>query len=370
MRQINQWFNGSKYIDPLSLSCRLCAEGKELVLLVTGKCPAHCFYCPLSRKKLGKDVIYADEWKLNNENDINKLLKEAEYIEAKGAGITGGDPLVVWRRTKRYISLLKERFGNRFRIHLYTSGLKEGNHISDMVSVGLDEIRFHPTPENWKNMDYSPIKKSIQIALDEDVDVAIEIPAIPGMENEVLSLIEWADGEGIKWINLNELEFSETNCDKLMKRGFDVKNDISAAAKGSEESAYYIIENVSKRSLDIGIHYCSSSFKDGIQLRNRIKRRAKNVAKPYELITNEGTLIIGIIMSRYISLQTVNKLKQQFSIPNKLISFSKEKHRIEIAGWILDRIANELIKQGFECYITEEYPTADRTEVERLPLPM
>ncbi|HID25039.1 MAG TPA: radical SAM protein, partial [Thermoplasmata archaeon] len=53
------------------------------------------------------------------------------------------------------------------------------------------------------------------------------------------------------------MEFSETNCDELLNRGFDVKNDVSAAAKGSEEAAYNLLNVVSKESLDIGVHYCS-----------------------------------------------------------------------------------------------------------------
>lgn len=38
------------------------------------------------------------------------------------------------------------------------------------------------------------------------------------------------------------------------------------------------------------VHYCSSSLKDAVQLRNRIMRRAKNVVKNYEIITDDGTL--------------------------------------------------------------------------------
>ena len=39
----------------------------------------------------------------------------------------------------------------------------------------------------------------------------------------------------------------------------------------------------------------TSSFKDVVQLRNRIKRRARRVAKKYDLVTDEGMLIKGII---------------------------------------------------------------------------
>ena len=71
----------------------MCSRGSKLVILITGLCPANCFYCPLSFKKGGKDVIYADEWMLNDEDDVEKLIQEAIYIESEGAGITGGDPL-------------------------------------------------------------------------------------------------------------------------------------------------------------------------------------------------------------------------------------------------------------------------------------
>jgi len=126
----------------------MCAQGSKMVVLITGLCSTGCYYCPLSLKKGGNDRIFADEWELKNESDTKKLVHEAEYINAIGAGITGGDPLIVWKRTKTYISLLKDTFGSEFHIHLYTSGLKNAEKIQQLVSAGLDEIRFHPMPEH------------------------------------------------------------------------------------------------------------------------------------------------------------------------------------------------------------------------------
>jgi hypothetical protein len=342
-----------------------------MVLLITGLCSAKCFYCPLSVRKLGKDRIFANEWELDNEEDTEKLIQEAEYIEATGAGITGGDPLIVWKRTKKYIVLLKENFGTDFHIHLYTSGIKNSEYISDLVSAGLDEIRFHPLPENWNDMNRSPIFGSIKNALESDVDVAIEVPAIPEMEDELFSMICWANNIGIKWVNLNELEFSETNAEKLIKRGFTVKDDISAAVKGSQESANKVIDMVFNNDFEIGVHYCSSSFKDGVQLKNRIMRRAKNIAKEYEIISDEGTLLKGVIYSKNLSLKKLyDLLKQEFNIEDKLLFLNNKNNRIEIAPWILEKISSNLKKRGFECFMIEEYPTADRLEVERIPLPL
>ena len=370
MRKITRWLNESVYITPLSPACKMCAHGSKLVLLITGLCPAKCFYCPISFEKGGKDRIFADEWELDNEGDKKKLIREAEYIDATGAGITGGDPLVVWKRVKRYISLLKNTFGQDFHIHLYTSGLKNGERLGDLVSAGLDEVRFHPSPRYWGIMDKSPILYSIKKALETDVDVALEIPAIPDRDDQVFSLIKWADGRGIKWVNLNELEYSERNCDALNHRGYNVKDDISAAVSGSQGSAYRILDMIAHEDLNIGVHYCSSSFKDGIQLTNRIKRRANNIARDHEIISDEGTLLKGVIYTQNMSLHALyESLKLEFNIPDNHIFLDKEKSRIELGLWILEKIALVLKKRGMQCYMVEEYPTADGLEVERTPLP-
>ena len=369
MKKIVNWLNESKYIAPLSPACKMCASGSKLVVLITGLCSAKCFYCPLSEKKKGKDRIFANEWELKDEKDIEKLIKEAELINAKGAGITGGDPFIVYKRTKNYISILKNNFGSDFHIHLYTCGVINGDKVGELVSKGLDEIRYHPEPIFWSDMNKSPMVSSIKKALKTEADVAIEIPIIPGMGKQTLSLINWANSIGIKWINLNELEFSETNAKELINKNFEVKNDISAAVKGSQELALKIINNIYKEDFSLGVHYCSSSFKDGIQLRNRIKRRAKNVAKKYEIITEDGTLLKGIIISKNISLSKINNmLIKQFKLRQYHIFKNYEKNRIEIPSWVIEKISYKLKKQGFDCYIIEEYPTANALEVERIPL--
>jgi hypothetical protein len=372
MGKINSWLNESVYTNPLSPGCKMCAEGAKLVLLLTGLCPAKCFYCPISFRKGGKDLIFADEWELDNENDTGKLIREAEYIEATGVGITGGDPLMVWKRACRYISMFKNEFGSDFHIHLYTSCLQNANHVEELVSAGLDEIRFHPTPNYWDCMEKNLITPAIKNALKTEVDVAIEIPSIPNMEDQMFALVKWSDDIGIRWVNLNELELSERNADVLNQRNFSIKDDVSAAVRGSQESALEALRMVAEKDFEVGVHYCSSSFKDGVQLTNRIKRRAGNVARVYDVVTNEGTLLKGIIeMDRNRSLRnTYKSLKKEFDLKDDYIFLNENKNRIEIALWVLEKIASVLRQRGLMCYMVEEYPTADGLEVERTPLPL
>ncbi len=371
MPKVREWLSGSAYTPPISPACELCAEGSELVLLITGKCPAKCYYCPLSGEKSGKDRVFANELEIvdkDGEDGIEKTVREAGLIDAQGAGITGGDPLVVWERTEKYITGLKEYFGPEFNIHLYTSGLVNGDKIERLVAAGLDEIRFHPHPDQWNNMDDSPVCQTIRECLEMDIETAVEIPVIPGTERDIISLVRWASDQGINWINLNELEYSESNTQALRSRDMKVKDDISYAVKGSEETARKVL---GLKDLDIGIHYCTSSFKDGIQLRNRINRRAENIARDYEVITKDGTILKGIIITLDGDIDAVYQdIKDRYDVEGELIDLNRERRRIEIAAWILEDIAKNLVDSGLHCYLIEEYPTADRLEVERSPLPI
>lgn len=364
------WLRQSQYLPPLSKACEMCAKGSKMVVLVTGLCPAHCFYCPLSKKKQHKDVIFADEWQLKNEDDVQILIDEAYAINATGAGITGGDPLLVPQRTIKFIKILKQTFGKKFHIHLYTSGLKNTDFIPDMVDAGLDEIRFHPEPKYWRQMQKSPFQKSISTIQQLPVKTAIEIPVIPGKSKEIIDLIDWANDQNIDYINLNELEFSEQNENELYEKDFTMKNEVSAAAMGSQDTAFKVIHYFELHPVRIGIHYCSSAFKDAVQLKNRLKRRANNIATRFDIITEEGTLLKGIIEPT--SKKSISALK---SILEKKLNLHKNEYlinqkeqRIELHPHLLDQHTSTLNSLQIKCFIIEVYPTADHLEVERMPL--
>jgi pyruvate formate-lyase activating enzyme-like uncharacterized protein len=56
-------------------------------------------------------------------------------------------------------------------------------------------------------------------------------------------------------------------------------------------------------------------------------------------------------------------------VPNELLTINLDLKRLELAPWILETVKGELDKKMLEtCYLVEEYPTADRLEVERIPL--
>ena len=353
MVQIRRMQAGSCYTGELPKGCIQCRKGAKMVLLVTGRCRMSCYYCPLSEKKKGKDLIFANERQVMNDADI---LEEAKSIAAEGTGITGGDPLDVMERTLHYIRLLKGEFGPDHHIHLYTCTI-DGAKFRALAEVGLDELRIHPQVQTWGRLQGEGIREAVEGL---GIPVGFEVPVIPGEERGLECLIDFADRAGFDFVNLNELEFSATNAEALNERGFVVTDDVSSAVKGSAAMAKKQLRTERR----VAVHFCTSSFKDVVQLRNRIKRRARRVSRRSDLVTDEGLLIKGIIINADPDV-VAERLRSEFDVPRAMMYVDKDRNRLEVAPWILEELYPEL---GLDCYIIEVYPTADQLEVERRPL--
>jgi pyruvate formate-lyase activating enzyme-like uncharacterized protein len=265
---------------------------------------------------------------------------------------------------------LKETFGENFHIHLYTPNPQNARTIEKLATAGLDELRIHPHYQNWEMMDKTLFKEQSLSIKNHGIDLAIEIPVFPNNEKKIFTLISWAETHEFNWINLNELEYSEGNYKYLSSLGYHYKSDISSSVAGSQTTALKVIDMCTKKSLNIGVHYCSASFKDSVQLKNRLRRRAQNVSKTYDVLTDEGTLLRGVIFTESKLPNVLKDIKATYKIPEELIEIDIEKSRIHIAPWVLQEIAADLEKWGYDCSLVEEYPTADRLEVEKTKMPI
>ncbi|MBT3297678.1 radical SAM protein [archaeon] len=384
--KINQ-FDHSFHLGNVSEGCKRCIKGEKLVLFITGKCAQQCYYCPVSEHKFGHDKIFADEWEIeDNEQGWKNLVKEVKLINAKGAGITGGDPLCVLERTCKYIKRMKEQFGKDFHVHLYTP-LKLINKevLVKLNESGLDEIRFHPDLDDDKLWD------KLLLAKDFVWDIGIEIPCVPGKEFEIKKLIDFvAEHDIIKFFNLNELERSDTSVEhySLPNDQFPTIDQISYAIQGSKELAELFVNHVNEKNYDFTIYFCTAKLKDGTQLTNRLKRRAKSLAKlPYNKLTDEGTLIKGVIyleelkpgfdykeklvqLSSEYKGKLLEKLNEQKDLIEKTIKrtnqifIDEKKFRLLCSLKILEKNVKKIKKINLIPAIVEEMPTEDAMELE------
>ena len=353
MEKRTEYETGS-FSSYLSKGCRLCQEGATMVLFVTGLCPKSCFYCPLSDEKRGKDLVFANERPIKRDEDI---LKEAELMDALGTGITGGEPLLKIKKVLHYIRILKSSFGQDHHIHLYTSLSPDRQILKKLADAGLDEIRLHPPLAIWGDLKHSSYVDSLQNAKKLGIDTGIEVPSIEGAEK----VAAFAEYMGV-FLNLNELEFSDNNSKALLKNGFFLESDTSNAVAGSDKYAETTLSICKK------VHFCSSTHKDAVQLRKRFQRIAKNMAREFDEITEDGTLVYGII--EYVDQKLAEKILEDIKIPLELFEVKKE--RIEIAWWVLEELKEEIKEKlkslGAKILIVERYPFEDGLLVELIPL--
>lgn len=353
------------YNGNLTEGCKLCVTGEKSVLFVTGICPQKCFYCPISDKKSQQDVIYINEAPVKKFEDI---VEEIKLCKSKGCSLTGGDPLARIDRSAEYIKKLKETFGKEFHIHLYTSlELFTLENLKKLFDVGLDEIRCHPDIMNKKKWDR--IKNAAQFSW----TLGMEIPVLPDKEKETIELIEFAK-KYVQFINLNELEYSDTNACHLEGK-YQTKDSTSYGIAGSEQMAKKLLEKYKS----LNIHYCSASFKDNVQMKRRIHKRAESIKLKGEEITEDGTLRRGVAylpetkpsvryreMLAKLSDEQKKTYMQKLEQANQTLHFIIDDKKFRLLCGLKELLARKkIIKQrGLIPAIVEEYPTYDACEVE------
>ena len=341
----------------LPIGCRLCRSGLKSVVFITGICPRNCFYCPLTLPRKG-DVIAVNERIIIrsrsgllkiDEIPREKILEEIRMSGSKGASITGGDPLAVIDRTAYAIRLLKEEFGKDFHIHLYTSApVASEDVVRKLYEAGLDEIRIHPVDDKGFEL--------ARIARKYDRRVGFEIPVIPleYYEKRARKVIEKAIELGLDFVNLNELEATEANQPEFLARGLRVRRDSLAAIEGSYELGLKLVEAYSGK---ISLHLCTAKAKDAVQFRNRLIRRAHVLAKPYHIVTPDGTRIYAEIRG---DIDEVAKLLELSEVPKELREIKGDEIHtsVDVAKFLAENYSDVL--EGVEIYIVERYPTADK----------
>jgi uncharacterized protein len=320
--------------------CKYCIRGEKLVLFVTGKCRTKCLYCPLSKLRKNSSKIWANEKECKN---IGEVLEEVRESRAKGAGITGGDPLLVFKRTIKYARALKQDFGKRFHIHVYLSTKLVTKDKLRQLSKYIDEVRFHPDHLLNKDRHEEDIKK-ISIARDyfPIKNIGIEIPIFPDKKEVSFQFIKKIAGD-ISFVNLNELEIGDSNHQfiskhyKLDKEGYTIKDSIS--------SGKWIMNQCIKHQLKLGVHLCTAETKNWFQYKNRL---LQHKIMPFGKRTKDGTVIYYYIAIRNKSAYKKNE-----------VFFDKKNKRLILNPKHISKFSRVKIIRS------EEFPTYDQIPVER-----
>jgi pyruvate formate-lyase activating enzyme-like uncharacterized protein len=316
------------------------------VLFVYGYCDQRdCFYCPLGENRKNVTDVYANERRVESDSDV---IGEAKRMSALGTSITGGEPQEAMAKTTRYLSLLKDEFGEDHHTHLYTGITGGRTNMRRLSEAGLDEIRFHPPYELWGDLHGTEWEDILYVAREEGLTPAFEIPGIRA-EPEFLDFL---DEGAADFCNVNEFEMSDGNYRRMQKEGFELQEGHMSAVEGSKDDA--ILDEMASHEK---VYFCTSVFKDAAQHRNRLKRMARNIRRAFDEVTDDGTLVYGKAFAPATRFESLGVPEEFYTV--------KSNH-VEVAWWLLE----EMVEAGDldRGEIVEQYPTADGTVVERTPV--
>lgn len=305
-------YTGNIVYGRLPSGCRYCLLGLKSVIFVTGACPRSCFYCPISFERRGCDVFYVNERPVRMLNDV---LAEVATSGSRGASLTGGDPLSRLERTLAVLRTLKSVFGEGFHVHLYTSGeaLRSAGIFTRLEKAGLDELRLHPEPSDVGRI--IDLLKKVKPAF----TVGLEVPALPDGFNALLNLVEEVLAcDVIEFVNINELEVSESNYEELRRRGYEV-SDEGRSVRGSRETALKLIEATSDRGYPLSLHFCPARSKDAYQTRLRLYRRGVVTARPHEVVSDDGTMIKALVPEDCENVPQILLFRSRYGLETSLL---------------------------------------------------
>jgi pyruvate formate-lyase activating enzyme-like uncharacterized protein len=349
--------------------CIQCQMGSKLVLFITGHCHWMCDYCPLSENRREIDWMFANERRVDI-GDWQAVIEEARAMNATGAGITGGDPVMARDRVLEACKILKNEFGNDFHLHMYTSIPFKAEWANDFAEAGLDEIRFH-----FLDMESQKYTQTMAACVESGMLTGVEIPCEPDKENELMELLETMRDMPVQFLNLNELEITVGNHDNMEVRGFNLSDEITAGAAGSGELATRMRDRVMAASIGAAdpedgavrepypyhLKFCTATYKDSGQLRRRFIRRGEHTISPHEILTEDGTLLFGAVdCSQEDSEGWIEEIHTETGLPRRFMLYDSENERIELPLSMAEELVGEI---DAPISLVEVHPTHERLEM-------
>jgi pyruvate formate-lyase activating enzyme-like uncharacterized protein len=209
----------------------------------------------------------------------------ADYLRRfgfTGASISGGEPLLTFERTLRYIAAVRGAMGEGFPIWLYTNGtLLDRERVGALVGAGLSEIRFDIGAVGYD-------LGAVAMAAGRVPCVTVEIPAVPEDRERLCRLLPVMAAEGVGHLNLHQLRVTPHNLERMRARRYTFLHGKKVTVLESELCALAVMESAAERGVALPIHYCSYVYKDRYQGLSARLRWAPFIAKDDESITANG----------------------------------------------------------------------------------
>ena len=264
----------SVVLGDISPACVACTgDCKSQTLEISNNCHRDCYFCFNPNQE---DFAYYCEHLYPWRTQLDKLAKEGGDPYTCIA-LTGGEPLLYPEETCGFFRRAAKHFPDA-HLRLYTTGdMLDDKLLADLRDVGLDEIRFSVKLDDPAGARAHTLA-NMALAKDYIETVMVEMPVIPGTEEEMHDLLRRLDEIGLYSVNLLEFAYPMWNWEAFESRGFELRNppfDVvydyvyagSLAVAGSEELSLKLMLWAHEEGLHLGLHYCSLENKHRSQIR-------------------------------------------------------------------------------------------------------
>ncbi|MFB0519856.1 MAG: radical SAM protein [Desulfatiglandales bacterium] len=312
--------NTKLFTRSLSPGCQLCARGKWSCLFINGICNARCFYCPTAQPSRGEPTTNTIRFPSPDD-----YLDYIEKLKFTGVSISGGEPFLTFDRTIRFVSTIKRRFGNGIYLWLYTNGITvTRDKLKALTDAGLDEIRFNISANHYE-------VDKVKLAVDLVETVTVEVPAIPEDYELLKSTMTRLEEIGVRFLNLHQLRCTPYNRDNLIRRGYTLLHGPKATVMESELTALRLLRHASEQDIRLPVNYCSFAYQNRFETAAYRQRFAPFVCKPFEDITEAGTIRRMSITGQPEHVDHVVKLLTESNCNRNSWRFEREKYRLTLA---------------------------------------
>jgi pyruvate formate-lyase activating enzyme-like uncharacterized protein len=144
-------------------------------------------------------------------------------------------------------------------------------------------------------------------------------------------------------------------------RGFNLAGGMSAAAEGSAELGHALKELAQDIDAHYHLKFCTAHYKDAGQLRHRFKRRATVTMRPYEVLSEDDTLLFGAIPCPEEHAESdLADLREALGLAERWARWDATHQRLEFPLSAAEAIADEM---DVPVMAVEVHPTHERLEV-------
>jgi pyruvate formate-lyase activating enzyme-like uncharacterized protein len=236
-------------------------------------------YCPTEQREVGEAAT--NNLSFPRAEDYAAYLRRLGFT---GSSMSGGEPLLTFDRTLRYLEATRAAIGSVGYLWMYTNGiLLTAERAARLAETGLNEVRIDLSAADY---DLGPVR----LAAEHLGTVTVEIPALPEDAERLIALLPELVTAGVRHLNLHELRCTPHNLPRLARRGYVFRHGPRVTVVGSELGALGVLRAAFDANVPLPVNYCSAVYKALYQARAARARAAEVARAPGESVTEAGYL--------------------------------------------------------------------------------